>query len=95
MNQQDFDKVKQYLIELYTNKLKITLSEVNYDQNLLDLGIDSLKSIDLINTINRDLELNIDVTTLMNLNNTVDFEEYVKNLIWMKSTQSNTEEIII
>ena len=61
----------------------------------MDLGIDSLKSIDLINTINRDLELNIDVTTLMNLNNTVDFEEYVKNLIWMKSTQSNTEEIII
>lgn len=95
LNQRDFDLVKKYLIEVYDNKLKITLSEENYDQNLLDLGIDSLKSVDLVNTINKDLQLNIDVTALMNLNTTVDFEEFVKNLIWMKSTQSNTEEIII
>lgn len=95
LNQHDFDKVKEYLIELYNNKLKIALSEENYNQNLIELGIDSLKSIDLINTINKELKLNMDVTTLMNLYTTVDFENYVKNLIWMKTTNSHKGEIII
>lgn len=91
----EYNNVKNYLIVVLNNKLKTTLSVDSFNQNLMDLGIDSLRSVDLINTINSDLELNIDIIALMNLTTTVDFEELIKNLIWMKSTESTGEEIII
>ena len=91
----DDEKVQHYLTILLNNKLKTSLTFENFNQNLIDLGIDSLKSVDLVNTINNDLELNIEVTTLMNLTTTVDFEDFIKNLVWMKATKSEGEEIII
>ena len=91
----DYEKVQNYLLTLLNNKLKTSLKEGGFNQNLMDLGIDSLRGVDIINTINSDLKLNIEVTTLMNLTTTVDFEELIKNLIWMKETKSEGEEIII
>lgn len=89
------DRVKDFLIELLNSKLKLNLSLENDDHNLIDLGIDSLKSVDLINAINQTLSINIQVTALLNLKTLSELEEMIKNLLWLKSTVNNDEQIVL
>lgn len=89
------ENIRDYLIETYNVKLKIVITHQDYDHDLLELGIDSLKSIDLVNTVNHDLGLSLEVNKLLGLKTTGEFEEYIKNLLWLKNVTSSEEEIII
>ncbi len=95
LNEGDLDRTRDYLSEILSDKLKISLCTTDFDRNLLDLGVDSLRSVEIVSVINADLGLNIHVNKLLNLQTTLDFEEFIKNLVWMKSTTSNDESILI
>lgn len=95
IKEHDYDKIRDYFKYLLKHKMKIELGNDQFNENLIDLGIDSLKSVDLINTINKDLELNIDISKLLSYNKLCDFEEYVKNLIWIKNDKNQEGKIII
>lgn len=95
VEEEKLDRVKEFLIELLNSKLKLNLPLENDDHNLIDLGIDSLKSVDLINAINQTLSINIQVTALLNLKTLSELEEMIKNLLWLKSTINNDEQIVL
>lgn len=91
----DLDRVREYLSEVLSEKLRISLKTADFNRNLIDLGVDSLRSLEIISVINADLGLNIHVNKLLDLQTATDFEEFIKNLVWMKSTTTNDESILI
>jgi len=91
----NLENVHQYLLVLLTEKLKTPVNSDDFSESFLELGIDSLRSVEIVSTVNADLDLNIHVNTLLNVETPRDFEEFITNLIWMKSNASNDEYILI
>ncbi|MGV3610688.1 MAG: non-ribosomal peptide synthetase [Fluviicola sp.] len=87
--------VNDFLIELLNTKLKLDLHSGHHNQKFIELGIDSLKSVDLVNTINQTFAINIQVTTLLNVTTLSELEEIVKNLLWMKEPNNTDERTIV
>lgn len=91
----NLELVGDYLIELMNTKLKLDLKPKNRNLNLMELGIDSLKSVDLVNTINQTFTINIQVTALLKIKTFSELEEMVTNLLWMKDLNSSDEPTIV
>lgn len=92
---QRYELLGEYVDRLFSSKLKLTLTEDLKNKPLSEMGISSLAGLEIINTINLQLELNLDVTLLLKPQTIKTFEAYLVNLLWMKNTTPNEEGIII
>ena len=89
--------LEAYLKHLLSIKLKVKASEFNdFEQvSLLENGVNSLVGIELVNQINKDLDLHLDATKLIELDQLGEIKNYVLNLLWLKSGVDEGEEIEI
>lgn len=85
-----------YLEMLITAKTGIRMEQVDKKQNieLTELGIDSIKAMEIINAINKDLEINLDATAVFQKNTYNWLVENIENLLWLKSKKTGEEVII-
>ncbi len=99
------------LIEAKWGFLKTGLSQNNKDSQhaehsldindtldnmqLTTMGIDSLRAMELINTINNDLHINLNPVKVFQDNTLSGLVKYIENVLWLKNEQMSGEEIII
>lgn len=95
MKEDRIEMVRDYLFKIINRKLKIDIDEKDIHSNLIDLGLDSLASVEIVNTINSELEINLNVVKIMNIKSLYELEEFVKNLLWLKLSNTKGEEIVI
>ncbi|MBL7726331.1 MAG: acyl carrier protein, partial [Dinghuibacter sp.] len=71
--------------------LQVTSTE---NPELTEMGIDSIKAMELINAINKDLEINLDANAVFQKNNFHWLVENIENLLWLKSKKTGEEVVI-
>ncbi len=88
--------IHQYLTELISSKVGFRLPDTGKqtDIELTEIGIDSIKAMEIINSINKDLEINLVASAVFQENRYAALVEQIENLLWLKSTKSG-EEIVI
>ena len=86
--------IKAYLLDLIAVKAGRLQKDIP-DTELTEMGIDSIRAMELINTINRDLELNLDVTKVFQHNTLSGLISSIENILWLKNIHTSGEEIII
>jgi acyl-CoA synthetase (AMP-forming)/AMP-acid ligase II/acyl carrier protein len=90
------DNIKAYLLDLIAVKAgRLNTDIPAADTELTEIGIDSIRAMELINTINRDLELNLDVTKVFQHNTLSGLISSIENILWLKNIHTSGEEIII
>lgn len=90
------ETITVYLLDLIAAKsgrLQTDIPDSNTE--LTEIGLDSIRAMELINTINRDLELNLDVTKVFQHNTLSGLISSIENVLWLKSIHTSGEEIII
>ncbi|WP_340066511.1 AMP-binding protein [Ascidiimonas aurantiaca] len=89
-------EIEAYIISLIESKTRqqLTISP-GYDPELTELGIDSVRAVELINYLNSDLEMNLDASTLFEAHTLGGFSRLLENMLWLKNNQSSENEIII
>ncbi|MEO1626922.1 MAG: non-ribosomal peptide synthetase [Bacteroidota bacterium] len=95
VEQQEVELIEDYLQRLLVQKSKSDTTSIDLSQNLLQLGFDSLKIVDLLNTINDELHLHVDMNKLMEMNQLKDFADYLKNILWLNKSTAGGQEITI
>lgn len=85
-----------YLEMLISAKTGIKMEQADKKQNieLTELGIDSIKAMEIINAINKDLDINLDATAVFQKNTYHWLVENIENLLWLKSKKTGEEVII-
>jgi len=62
-------------------------------QELNQVGIDSLRSMEMLNAINRDLSIGLDATMLLQHSTLADLVNLIENMIWIKNSTPSGKEI--
>lgn len=92
----DYNSINEYLVDLIECKIgELPLKLRDQNTELTELGIDSLRIMELINTVNRDLAINMDATRIVQDSTLAGLAGSIENLLWLKSTQSFGKEIEI
>jgi acyl-CoA synthetase (AMP-forming)/AMP-acid ligase II/acyl carrier protein len=63
--------------------------------DLSEVGIDSLRSMELLNAINRDLVIGLDASVLLQHRTLADLVNVVETLMWLKNSKTSDKEIIL
>lgn len=71
------------------------LAAIDEGTKLTDLGLDSLRSIELINELNRDFAISLDAPKVMGSNSFTSLIEWIENILWLKNEPASGEEIVI
>jgi acyl-CoA synthetase (AMP-forming)/AMP-acid ligase II/acyl carrier protein len=96
MAHSNFNTIKSYLVDVIGDKVGyLNADRLNDNVELTGLGIDSLRATELINTINKDLNINMDVTKVFQHNTLSGLIKSIENVLWLKNEQTSGEEIII
>jgi acyl-CoA synthetase (AMP-forming)/AMP-acid ligase II/acyl carrier protein len=96
LKNKDYDTIRHYLMDLIRLKTGSTAIHTLHDDILLtEIGMDSLKSMELINTINKDLHINIDVTNVFYDRSIRGLINIIESLLWIKNEQNFEKGIII
>lgn len=80
----DYDNIKTYLAALVLAKTGHRVNDEQQDLNTL--GIDSLRAMELMNTINNELNINMDVTAIFEHHTTAALAGAIEHLLWLKSS---------
>jgi acyl-CoA synthetase (AMP-forming)/AMP-acid ligase II/acyl carrier protein len=88
--------VHLYLEMLITAKTGINAGQISKIETveLTEIGIDSIKAMEIINVINKDLEINLDASSVFQKNTYNWLVENIENLLWLKSKKTGEEVII-
>ncbi|MCW3465928.1 AMP-binding protein [Chitinophaga nivalis] len=97
INPDNLEKIADFLRLLINQTLKLELKTSDFNENteLIALGIDSLKGVEMVNLINHYLQLNMEATRLLSFRYVKDLEEFIANLIWLRNVESAGEKITI
>ncbi len=60
----------------------------NTDQHLTEMGLDSISSISLLNTINKDLGITLDVSAVLSHGTVSGLTAIIENMLWLKKGQA-------
>jgi len=89
-------EIQAYIISLIESKTGQHLTILpEHDPELTELGIDSVRAVELINYLNNNLEMNLDASALFEAHTLSGFSRLLENMLWLKSNQSSENEIII
>lgn len=84
------ENIKTYLRELISIQTRYRISDEQ--QDLMSFGIDSILGIEIIHHINRDLDIFIPVTTIIEHPTIAALAMAIEQLLWLKSIDTNEEE---
>lgn len=88
--------VSMYLANLIRARNgSLQTEQLNDQMELTDIGIDSLRATELINSINKELGINIDISTVLQDNSFSGLVNIIENMLWLKNDQTFGEEITI
>lgn len=87
--------IKTYLLNVIACKVDGADITENDQNELTGMGVDSIRAMEILNTINKDLQINLDVSTVLRNNTLSGLVNIVENILWIKTKQSTGEEIII
>lgn len=90
------EAVRDYLLQLIARKTGAGLTMMpDADADLAALGIDSLRGMELINTINKDLQINLDAGKVFQVNTLAGLTDTIENMLWLKNAPASGKEITI
>lgn len=88
--------VRSYLVTLIEAKTgHLSPGHMQDSMELTSMGIDSLRAVEVVNTINRDLQINLDPAIVFQDNTLSGLIKNIENVLWLKNEQTSGEEIII
>lgn len=87
--------IRNYLLHLIEAKTGVQGEASADTMELTEMGIDSVRAMELINTINRDLNINMDATKVFQNNTLSGFINVIENLLWLKNEQNSGKSIVI
>jgi acyl-CoA synthetase (AMP-forming)/AMP-acid ligase II/acyl carrier protein len=93
----DSPSVKKYLVHVITSISELTdpgsLDDAPFEFN--EIGIDSLRMMEIINTINKDLQINLQATDVF-INNTLgSLISIIEQMLWLKYSAARGKEIVL
>lgn len=89
------ENIKKYLEQIIVSKL--SSFEANWENEELELsemGIDSLKAMEIINTINKHLQINLDASQIYQNNTLTGLLTMIETTLWLNATPQGQEIII-
>ncbi|MEM1168619.1 MAG: beta-ketoacyl synthase N-terminal-like domain-containing protein [Cyanobacteria bacterium P01_H01_bin.35] len=89
--QKDLSEIKQLLKEKLAEALYLDLSEIEEDQQFIDLGLDSIVGVEWITTINKTYNIDIKATKLYDYPTLLDLAEYIGKEISAQSGQVSSK----
>ncbi len=95
IGQGSYKAIRSYLLHLIETKTGVQCEPAADTMELTEMGIDSVRAMELINTINRDLNINMDATKVFQNNTLSGFINVIENLLWLKSEQNSGKSIVI
>lgn len=93
----NYATIKMYLLDLIAAKTG-TPQPTNSggdDLELTEMGIDSVRAMELLNTISRDLSINMDATKVFQDNTLSGLVTAIESMLWLKSGQNSGKSLII
>jgi acyl-CoA synthetase (AMP-forming)/AMP-acid ligase II/acyl carrier protein len=91
-----YENIKAYLIDIIECKTGgFQVLHNNAQIILTEMGLDSLGAMEVINTVNKDLRINIDAADVFRENTLAGLIVTIENMLWLKSGASSKEEITI
>lgn len=91
----DHGIIKKYLGQLIDMAAGQSLSPLPDDRYLTSLGIDSIRIMELVNTVNKELGIQVDVADIFQYNTLAALVTDIENRLWLKNSQTTGKEIII
>lgn len=95
MEKGEYAAIKSYLTILIQSKVIRLPPLPDDDIPLTELGIDSLRSMELINAVNRDLNINLDAIRLTDNHTLSGLTTAIENMLWLKNGKTSEKEITI
>lgn len=86
------ESVENYLVNLMSEKLKVSDQSIILKSTLFDLGLSSIKAVELTNTINKELQIELDMERVFQLNDTSKVAEHLLDLKWLSSAVEENED---
>jgi acyl-CoA synthetase (AMP-forming)/AMP-acid ligase II/acyl carrier protein len=92
----DYDTIKRYVADAVGTKIGYWPADLlDSKTDLAGIGIDSLKAMELINGINKELGINIDAAIILRDNSFQSLISNIENKLWLKNTKISGTEITI
>ena len=91
----DYDSIREYLIELIRNKTGYDFHPEDDTIELAEIGIDSLRSMEIANALNKDLEIHMDAMKMSQNSTLLDLITYVEMMIWLKNENPTGKDLFI
>lgn len=95
MERGDYGSVKDYLVNIIEQKTGVCYEGQNDKVELTSLGIDSLRSMEMINIINADLALNLNAAKISQLGTLSDLIRTIENMIWLKKGEPSDQTLFL
>lgn len=91
------DMLKEYLLTLLKQRLMLSEKEIGNlnDYSLHELGLSSIKGVEIVHEINKNLDIQLDVNQFFELSHFEKVNDYLLNLLWLKNNKIEGEEITI
>jgi acyl carrier protein len=74
------DELLQLVIKTISEVAKIEITENQYEENLLTLGVDSIKAIQIVNELEDELDIMIDDSNLKYFNSIQAIADFIENM---------------
>ena len=88
--------IRKYLVNLIESKAGALPPALLGDQvELTQMGIDSLRAMELINTVNTDLNISLNAAKVLQDNTLAGFIGVIENILWLKGKQYSGKEVIL
>jgi bacitracin synthase 3 len=93
-NGADHNSVRKYLVNVIESRIGSIASALADDSTALTaLGLDSLRAMEVINTVNRDLDINLDASKIFQLNTLSGLIAAIESTLRLKQHQASNREI--
>lgn len=96
LQQRDYKAVRNYLVNIIESRTSWLNGDQPDDQvELTGIGIDSLRAMEIVNIINKELNLNIDASEIFLDNTLSGLINVVENMLWLNGGKYSGTEITI
>jgi acyl-CoA synthetase (AMP-forming)/AMP-acid ligase II/acyl carrier protein len=90
------EAIMPYLMNVIEAKVgRIERRKEVEDMHFSTLGLDSLRAAELINAVNRDLQINIDPSAALSGTNIKSLALSIEDILWLKSNQHSEKGVIV
>lgn len=92
----NYATIKRYLIGTIAARVgHLQPEQINDNIELTEIGVDSLRATELINSINKDLGINLNISKVLHDNSFSGLINMVEHMLWLKNGQTFGDQITI